>query len=163
MTLLIITIIIIATAAILSFFNTTYASVVAFIGLCATGLIPGCELSWPTYIFWGIAVLIVVSLGFILPRQIVSSRLGMPYICGASLAGMLVGMALSSHAAMVAGAFVGAVLGGVAYAKTPAGNVLEFPTSKFLNYLCAKGLPVVVTMSIIGTAASMIIISWSAK
>lgn len=160
MALTIITIIVLLAAAVMSFFNTTYPAVIAFAGLCLTGFLPGGGVTMSSYIFWGIATVIVVSLGFILPDGIVNSRRGMPYICGASLAGMLVGMALSSHAAMVAGAFAGAVLGGIAYAKTPAGEVLEFPTSKFLNYLCAKGLPVVVTMSIIGTAAAMIILMW---
>lgn len=152
MTIIIITIAILTAAAILAFFNTTYAPVVAFLGLCVTGMLPESAISMSAYIFWGIAMLISVSLGFILPPTVARSRLGLAYICGASLAGMLVGLAVSSHAAMVAGAFIGAVLGGVAYAKTPAGKVLEFPTSRFLNYLCAKGLPVVVTMSIVGTA-----------
>lgn len=157
MTIIIITVLLLAVAAGLSFFKGYLAPVVAFLGLCVTGLSGSVAPSPGSYIFWGTAMIIVVSIGLMLPRRIVSSRLGMPYICGASLAGMLVGLALGSHAAMVAGAFAGAVLGGIAFAKTPAGKVLEFPTSRFLNYLCAKGLPAVVTMSIIGTAVGVLL------
>lgn len=160
MTIAIFTIIILVAAAALSFVNGTYAAVAAFFGLCCTGLIPGETISMTSYIFWGTAMIIVVALGFILPQEVSRSRLGTPYICGASLAGMLVGLALSSHAAIITGAFAGAALGGIAYARTPAGKVLEFPTSRFLNYLCAKGLPATVTMSIIGTAAGILMAGW---
>ncbi|MDE5751883.1 MAG: hypothetical protein K2H88_04510 [Duncaniella sp.] len=160
MTIAIISIMLLLCAATLSFSRATYAAVTAFLGLCATGLLPGETLPLSGYIFWAVAMLIVVALGLILPPAINGSRIGTPYVCGASMAGMLVGLATSSHAAMVAGAFIGAVLGGIAFAKTPAGKILEFPTSKFLNYLCAKGLPVVVTMSIIGTAAAVLIAAW---
>ncbi len=154
--LLIIAILFLAAALLLSFADATWAAVAAFIALCFTGLLPDVALGATMFIFWGVAVAIVVALRFMLPETVRKSRLGLPYISGGALAGMLVGLALSSHAAIVAGAFVGAVLGGVAYARTPAGKVLEFPTSKFLNYLCAKGLPAVVTMSIAGTVAAVL-------
>lgn len=156
MIITVLTVILLVAATSLTFFSGIYAPVVAFLGLCCAGMLPGEHFSVTVYVFWGLAMLIAVALGLMLPPSVTRSRIGMSYICGASFAGMLVGLALSSHAAVVAGAFAGAALGGVAFAKTPSGKVLEFPTSKFLNYLCAKGLPAVVTMSIIGTAAGVL-------
>ena len=57
-----------------------------------------------------------------------------------------------SHAWMIIGGVAGAILGGIAYSKTPAGKALGFPSSKFLNYLCAKGLPAVIAVCMAGTA-----------
>ncbi|MCI9286131.1 MAG: hypothetical protein HFJ91_10190 [Muribaculaceae bacterium] len=148
-------------AVVMSFFTSTYAAAIAFLGLCCAGLLPGEHLSVASYVFWGVAMVIVIALGFMLPPGVARSRKGLPYIAGGALAGMAVGLTFS-HAALVAGAFIGAVLGGVAYARTPQGKVLEFPTSRFLNYLCAKGLPAVVTMSIAGTAAIILYVMWPA-
>ena len=154
--LLILTVIFSLGAIVLSFLDGSVAAVVAFAALCCTGFIPGIDPGATVFIFWGVAAAIVLGLRFMLSESVRRSRLGLPYITGAALAGMLVGLALSSHAAIVAGAFIGAALGGVAYARTPAGKVLEFPSSRFLNYLCAKALPAIVTMSIVGTAAAML-------
>lgn len=147
----------ISVAVVLAFFTSVYAAVVAFLGLCCAGLVPGIVLPANTYIFWGVSMLIVVALGYILPPTVSRSRLGIPYIVGACLAGAVVGLSMS-HAAMIIGATLGAALGGMAFAKTPEGKVLEFPNSKFLNYLCAKGLPAIVTMCIAGTAASILLL-----
>ena len=155
----VISIVLTVVAVVLSYYSTVYSSVVAFLGLCCAGLMPQVALPANTYIFWGVAMLIVVALGYVLPPSVTRSRLGMAYIAGASLAGMLAGLSLS-HAAMITGAFAGALLGGVAFAKTPKGKALEFPTSKFFNYLCAKGLPVVITMSIAGTTAAILYTMW---
>lgn len=148
-----------AIAIVLAFITSIYAAPVAFLGLCCAGLLPGEHLSVASYLFWGVAMVIVVALGFILPPNVALSRRGLPYISGGALAGMAVGLTFS-HAALVVGAFLGALLGGVAYARTPQGKPLEFPTSRFLNYLCAKGLPAVVTMSIVGTAAIILYVMW---
>ena len=101
-------------------------------------------------------MIIVISLNFILPKTIAKSRLGVPYIFTAALAGMLVGLAIS-HAAMIVGAFIAAIIGGVTYARTPRGRVLDFPTHRFWNYLCAKGLPAVISFCTVGTAIYVLV------
>lgn len=149
-------------SVILSFLSNRFSSLVAFCALCATGLTFMLDISMWTYIFWGIAAIIVTTLNFMLPPHISSSRLGLSYIATAALAGTLVGLVVS-HAGMVLGAVVGAILGGVAYSKTPQGKLLEFPSSKFLNYLCAKGLPVIITMCISGTVISILVLAFTVK
>lgn len=149
--------ILITAAVALSFVSGGYATAIAFLGLCVAGLMPGVEFGASTYIFWGVAMVIVLGLEFILPRTVTRSRLGLPYICVGSLAGVFAGLALSSHAALIIGAVAGAALGGIAYGRTPAGRALEFPSPKFINYLCAKGLPIAVAMSMVGLSAMLLI------
>lgn len=156
MAAIIICVILLVVATALTFYSSTYGTAVAFLGLCIAGLIPGVSLGVTTYMFWGVAMIIVISLNFILPKTIAKSRLGIPYIFTAALAGMLVGLAIS-HAAMIVGAFVSAIIGGVAYARTPRGRVLDFPTNRFWNYLCAKGLPAVISFCTIGTSIYVLV------
>lgn len=141
----------------LAYVSVTYGVVAAFAALCVAGMFPGVSFGWEMYVFWGVAALIVVALHFTLPRSVSSSRTGVPYIVTASLAGMLAGLAVS-HAAMTVGSAVAAVLGGVAFARTPSGRQLGFPSRRFWNYLCAKALPAVIALSIIGTIIQLMII-----
>lgn len=102
--------------------------------------------------FWGIATLIALVINYMLPFQVATSRVGMPYIAGGALCGTLVGLIVSSQAALICGAAVGALCGAVAYSRTPRGRQLDFPSTPFFNYLLAKGLPLVVVMSTAGIA-----------
>ncbi|MDE6066008.1 MAG: hypothetical protein K2G27_04230 [Duncaniella sp.] len=152
----VICILLLVISAVLTFYYAAYGALVAFLGLCVAALLPGVAPGVAVLIFWGVAVAVVIALGFILPRAVTSSRVGVPYIVLASLAGMLVGLALS-HAAMIIGSVVGALLGGVAFARTPAGRSLAFPSPRFWNYLCAKGFPVVISYAITGTAIPVVV------
>ena len=152
MVIIVICILLLILAAVLTFTSVSYGTAVAFLALCTSGLLPGVELSGSLYMFWGVAMLIVIALNTILPRSVATSRVGVPYIVTSTLAGMLVGLTLS-HAAMICGA----ILGGIAFARTPSGSVLAFPTHRFWNYLCAKGLPAIISLCIIGTAIPIIV------
>jgi len=160
MATLIICIILIVAAVAMSFYSLLYGTALAFLALCTAGLLPGVTLSLTTYIFWGVAMVVTVALCCVLPRPIALSRKGVPYITGASLAGSMAGMAMGSGAATIIGAVAGALMGGVAYGQTPAGRVLQFPSPKFFNYLCAKGLPAAIAMSMAALATG-ILTAWS--
>lgn len=97
-------------------------------------------------IFWLIAALMVAGLSFMLPRAVSASRQGVGYVAGGTLAGIAVGYLIAPWW-MVLGAIIGTVLGAVAYSMTPAGRHLEFPSGRFVQYLCAKGFPAVVTLA----------------
>lgn len=148
--LILITVILLLAGLGLVFASNRYGIIVVYTGLC----VAAAKASLPTVstlIFWGIATVIVVILSFMLPKSISGSRRGLGYIAGAALAGAMTGLVIS-HAWMIIGGVVGAILGGIAYSKTPAGKALGFPSSKFLNYLCAKGLPAVIAVCMAGTA-----------
>lgn len=157
MLIAIICILLIVAGVALSFVSSLYGTVFSFLGLCATGLLRYVDYPFSTYLFWGTAVAIVVVLWFMLPRAVATSRRGLPYMAGASLAGAAIGMAIGGHAAIILGAVVGALMGGVAYGRTPAGRVLEFPSPRFFNYLCAKGLPAAIAMSMAALSATILI------
>ncbi len=129
---------------VMTFRSSRWSAAASFGGLLAFGLSGIAPMGLDVLIFWGVATLIVLGLNALLPRTVVSSRAGMGYVAGGTLVGLVVGL-LMSEAAMILGAILGAIAGGIAFSRTPAGSVVEFPSDKFINYLCAKGLPAVVT------------------
>lgn len=101
---------------------------------------------------WGVAVALVVAIDLLQPRSLSRCTNGMAYIGGGALAGMALGMTAFSYLWMAVGAAAGALAGGYAYSRTPAGRPLQFPSQRFFRYICAKGLPAVVTATVIGIA-----------
>ena len=67
------------------------------------------------------------------------------------LAGCLLGMLVGARV-MVLGVVLGAFVGQMAYSRTPEGKWLKFPTSTFIQYFCAKSLPAIVAVSMLGIA-----------
>ncbi len=107
------------------------------------------EFNYNTLIFWGGACAIALALDILLPKEISRGNIGRGYIVGGTLAGMAVGMLLSSTGIILGGAF-GAFLGGLAFSRTPKGKPLQFPSKAFVRFVSAIGLPAIVTMSMIG-------------
>lgn len=106
--------------------------------------------------YWGIMTAIVVAVGCMLPPALVKATQGLPHITVTSFAGMSLGLTFG-YAPMIIGAALGAVAGTVFFARTPKGAGLQFPSSRFLQYLCAKGFPVVVSVSLIGIAVLVVL------
>lgn len=102
-----------------------------------------------TLIFWGVASLIAIGISVLLPRNISGSRVGMAYFCTGALMGMMLGMLTNTSAGIITGTAIGVVLGSLAFSRVDKSNVLEFPSRRFFNYLCAKGLPLTVMMSMV--------------
>jgi hypothetical protein len=65
------------------------------------------------------------------------------------------------YASMVIGAAVGAVAGGVFFARTPKGAALRFPSKRFLQYVCAKGFPTVISVSLTGIAIMVAVAAYN--
>ncbi len=101
--------------------------------------------------YWGVMTMIVVIIVSMLPQPVVKATQGMRHITVGALAGMLLGATIG-YAPMIIGAFAGALAGCVVFARTPKGSVLRFPSARFVQYFCAKGLPAVVTVSLVGIA-----------
>lgn len=141
-------------AMVMTFKSKRYAVAVAYAALCIAGLIAPSEIQMTPLLFWGVALVIVLVIDMLLPADIAKSRQGLGYIGGGAIVGMFVGLLLHSVVLCIV---VGALLGTIAYAKTPEGKPLEFPSSKFLSYLCAKGFPVVIAICIIGVSISWLL------
>ena len=149
----------VALAAMLTYFPRRGACAVALFALIIASLSPYCVIAPATLIFWGIAALIAMGIEALLPRHIAESRVGIPYIATAALAAMMVGLTLMASATIIIGSVIGALLGAVAFSRTRAGASLGFPSRQFFNYLAAKGLPIVVAASTIGITIAALIAS----
>lgn len=143
-------IVLMAAAFIISFKGYGWTAILAFIALWMVGA------SGSTLIVWGITALLVWGLTVILPPAVSKSMRGVAYIAGASAAATSIGL-LAGPAGPVIGAVCGALFGGLAYGTTPDGKMMGFPSSKFFNYLAAKGFPAAVTMATIGEAVDRLI------
>lgn len=139
------------------FYPRTPASLVAYMSMWAGYLSGYTPFSTGDMIFWAVATVIVLANNRLLPRFVSESRRGLGYIAGGAITGMIVGLTFYRPASVILGAALGAFIGAVAYARTSAGTVLDFPHSKFFNYLGAKGIPATVTASMVGLVVSMLI------
>ena len=102
------------------------------------------------FIFYGIATAMVVGVKYMSPRGEPDGRnTGNVYIGLGALMGCLLGIAIEARF-MLLGTILGAILGQVAFSRTPSGKWLMLSKSNFIQYLCAKGLPAVVAVAMIG-------------
>lgn len=136
-------------AVLLAFRPLFPASLVAYASLWMFQLSGHLQFPSSTIIFWSVATMIVLGLDRLLPSALSRSPQGQGYIAAGTLAAMVVGM-LMSGAGIILGAAIGAFLGALAYSRTPAGQPLAFPSSPFMKFLCAKGLPAIVAFSMVG-------------
>lgn len=144
-------------ATVAVFFPKMLAVIPAFVGMTVLWLGDCIVLPSSNIIFWGVATVLVVINHFLLPRGLRSSRAGLGYFAGGTLAGLAVGLTVYSKASLIGGACLGAFLGALAFSQTAAGRPMNFPSSKFFNYLGAKGIPLVVALSMVGISLAAII------
>jgi uncharacterized protein YqgC (DUF456 family) len=145
----------ISTAAI--FVPRTQGALIAFAAMIVCNCSHAVTFATETFLFWGVATAISVALDFMLPPTVSKSRAGVPFISGGALVGMVVGMLTNSMAGIIVCSAIGSFLGAMAYANSQAGYAMQFPSSKFFNYLAAKGLPSIVAMSMVGAVFIQII------
>lgn len=138
----------IVAAIVLCFIPRGYSALLAFLGMVIFRAGGYAAVSSEQLWFWGAASLIVLAIGILLPVTVATSRRGVGYVTVATATGLFVGVLISPNA-MVASGAVGAVCGAMAYSFTPAGKVLDFPSRNFVQYLCAKALPPLITLSVI--------------
>ena len=110
--------------------------------------------------YWGIMAVVVIIIVSMLPQPVVKATRGMAHITVGAVAGMLIGATIG-YAPMIVGAFAGAFAGCMVFVRTPKGKALGLLTSRFVQYFCAKGLPVVVTVSILGIAIEVAAVQYS--
>ncbi len=130
-------------------------AVYAALLLCGYGHVPAGEL-----VFWGVASAAAVALMLLLPRRVSKSTVGMAYITAGGLVGMVVGLSLGTMASLILGSAAGCLLGAFVVGRLDTGRALDFPSRKFFNYVCAKGLPVVVLFSMLGLILSTLFYNW---
>ena len=103
-----------------------------------------------TFIFYGVATAMVVGLKFISPKGEPDGRnTGNLYLGLGAMMGCLLGMLIDARF-MLLGTALGAVMGQLAFSRTPHGKWLMLSKSNFIHYLCARGLPAIVAVAMIG-------------
>lgn len=128
----------------------TVAAIPAYAGLWLLHLSKYTMFPKWTFIFYGVATLMVVGLKYISPKGEPDGRTtGNLYIGLGAMMGCLLGMLIDARF-MLLGTLVGAVMGEVAFSRTPHGKWLMLSKSNFIHYLCARGLPAVVAVAMIG-------------
>lgn len=112
-----------------------------------------------TFVFWGIATLIIVGLFYLSPKgEPDGHKSSNLYVGLTALAGSLLGIILMHPAFIVLGTIVGALMGQLAYSRTPNGKWMLFPSTVFLRYFAAKCLPAIVAVSIVCIAIAGFVI-----
>ena len=156
--LLVAGIICLAMALVLVLWPRWVAAVPAFAGLLLLHLSYYIAVPMGTFIFWGIATLIVTGLFYLLPSGEPdghsSSNL---YVGFTAMAGGMLGIMLAPRL-MVLGVILGSIMGQLAYSRTPAGKWLLAPSNLFWRYLPIKCLPIIVAVSIVCIAVMGIVI-----
>lgn len=99
-------------------------------------------------IYWGVSTLIILGLRLLQPKALTALSVGLPYVAGGAIIGTVLGFLVKpSPALIILGSAIGAFLGTVAFMRTPKGLKMSPASKEFVDYLAAKGLPVVVASS----------------
>ncbi len=134
------------------------AAVPAFAGLVLLHLSYTIAVPTITFVFWGIATLITTGLYYLSPSGEPdgnsSSNL---YVGFTAMAGGMLGIMLAPRV-MVLGVILGAMMGQLAYSRTPAGKWMLSPSMLFWRYFAAKCLPAIVAVAIVCIAVMGIVI-----
>ena len=138
-----------ALSLVLVFWPRWVAAVPAFLGLVLMHWSYYIAVPKMTFIFWGIATFITVALYYLSPSgEPDGHRSSNLYIGMTSLAGGMLGILLAPRI-MVLGVIIGALVGQLAYSRTPDGKWMVSPSTMFLRYFAAKCLPVIIAVSIV--------------
>lgn len=128
----------------------TIAAIPAYAGLWLLHLSKYTMFPKWTFIFYGVATLMVVGLKYMSPKGEPDGRTtGNLYIGLGAMMGCLLGMLIDARF-MLLGTALGAVMGQLAFSRTPHGRWLMLSKSNFIQYLCARGLPAIVAVAMIG-------------
>lgn len=133
-----------------TFRSWRWSAATAYLALWPLYYLPDFAIPDSIMTFWGIATLIALGINYMLPFEVATSRTGMPYMVIGGVCGTLIGAMAYAQAGLICGAVFGLMCGAIAYSRTPRGRVLGFPSTRFFNYLVAKGLPLTVVLSTSG-------------
>ena len=134
-----------------------YAPLCAYAGLLALHMSYSIYVSTPYLWFWAVSAVIAATIYRLVPEgEPDGRRVSNVYITLGAIAGAMLGILVEPRL-MVLGTIVGTALGVMAYSSTPAGVWLRTSWRTLAQYYAAKGLPAVVTISIIGVAVMGVI------
>lgn len=137
-------------SVVLAYMSRWPAAVLAYAALVAAECGGILQMGAGDMIFWGAATVVVLAILYLLPGEIRGATIGMPYFATGALAGAFVGLCTNTVAGVVAASFAAVCLSSLIAGRARQCAILGFPSRRYFNYLCAKGLPLVVIFSMIG-------------
>lgn len=143
---LILGVVLLGAGTVAAFRSSSSGAACSYLGVSALGHSRYAMFDGNLLLFWAVAVLIVLFLGFAKRGFDNYPKLWKNYIVGGALAGMAVGL-LYGAAGVSIGAIAGAVLGGLALGRVGRGTLSY---RHVWGAVLAVGLPAVVTMTLCG-------------
>jgi len=135
------------------------AAVPAYVGLVLLHWSYYIAVPMSTFIFWGVATAITVGLFYLSPGgEPDGNRSSNFYVGFTAMAGGLLGILVAPRI-MVLGVVLGALMGQLAYSRTPAGKWMLSPSVMFWRYFAAKCLPAIVAIAIVCIAIEGLVIN----
>ena len=98
-------------------------------------------------IIWGVVVLIVSVIDYVVPMYLTKVTGGSKYAERGALIGLVVGI-IFTPIGMIAGSFLGAFVAEMAYAKKDAASALKAALGSFLGFILGTGLKTIVAVLI---------------
>lgn len=139
-------------AAGLIYWPKVVAALPAYLGLCLLHWSTYITVPNKTFIFWGIATAIAAGIHYLSPAGEPDGKCTANLYVGlGAMAGCLLGIIVSARF-MTLGIVLGALLGQLAYSRTPQGKWLAFPGRNFWQFAMAKSLTIMVVVCLIGIA-----------
>lgn len=135
-------------AVALSYRKIYYALSAANVGLVLAFIDKDIAVS--TLIFWLVAASVAGFIVYMLPDEVRTMRTGVSFFVTGALAGTAVGVAFGSMAALIIGAAAGIFFGALIFSNAMPEHDFKLTSKKYLNYILAKGLPILVVMCIVG-------------
>ena len=120
---------------------------VGWVGILILYIWGGGCVSTTSMIVWGVVMVVVTLLDFLVPPLITKKMGGTKYAERGSLYGMLLGMIIP-FIGMIIGAFLGAFLAEKVVAKRTSGEALKAAFGSFLGFILGTGLKLLYTFAI---------------
>jgi uncharacterized protein YqgC (DUF456 family) len=121
---------------------------VGWVGILILYIWGGGEVSTASLIIWGLAMVVVTILDFLVPPIITKKMGGTKYAERGSLYGMLLGMFIP-FIGMIIGAFLGAYLAEKVVAKRSSEEALKAAFGSFLGFILGTGLKLIYTVAVL--------------
>ena len=126
-----------------------YSILLAYIALVLFFLGNSVWLTRQDIINYGLAALCIYFINSVQTVKVEFSTTAAAYMNVGTYVCMVLAYLIYPESAII-GAFVGSVLGLLAYVKTPAGKNMGFHGSLFFNYFCAYGLRIFIVAALLG-------------
>ncbi len=108
----------------------------------------GDPLSLYGLIVWGVVVVVVSVLDYVVPMYLTKATGGSKYAERGAMIGMIVGI-IFTPIGMILGSFLGAFLAELSFAKQSAGAALKAAAGSFIGFILGTGLKTIVSVLIL--------------